>query len=82
MSFGLDPTLSKAGQGPTTTDLAQDSWRTSSFCSSAQCVEVAQHADVVRVRDSKNSSGPVLTYSTAEWRDFVSGVKAGEFDVC
>lgn len=43
------------------------------------CVEVGK-AEIVAVRDSKNSDGPVLLFDTAEWGEFVRAVKAGEFD--
>jgi hypothetical protein len=35
---------------------------------------------MVAVRDSKNPNGPVLNYTTAEWRAFLDGAKKGEFD--
>ncbi len=34
----------------------------------------------VRVRDSKDRSGPVLRFGDAVWRQFVAGVRDGEFD--
>jgi Domain of unknown function (DUF397) len=43
------------------------------------CVEVGR-AEIVAVRDSKNSDGPVLLFDTTEWAEFVRAVKAGEFD--
>lgn len=69
------------------TSLAEDAggneprWRRSSRCGNSACVEVASLGDEVAVRDSKNHGGPVLTYSREEWRDFVAGVKDGEFDL-
>jgi hypothetical protein len=33
------------------------------------------------VRDSKDQTGPVLAFTSHEWRVFVAAVKAGEFDV-
>jgi hypothetical protein len=41
---------------------------------------VANLADAVAVRDSKNKTGPVLVFTPAEWSAFVEGAKAGEFD--
>jgi hypothetical protein len=38
-------------------------------------------AAVVAVRDSKDPDGPKLAFSHADWRAFVAGVKAGEFDL-
>jgi len=59
-------------------------WRKSSFSGNGgECVEVGQTADgTVLVRDTKDhGSGPVHRYTAGEWRAFVAGVKAGEFDV-
>ncbi len=58
-------------------------WRTSSKSSSqGQCVEVANLPDGGRaVRDSKDRSGPVLTFTAKEWAAFVGGAKDGEFDL-
>ncbi len=36
---------------------------------------------MVAVRDSKDRQGPVLTFTPAEWRAFVVGVRSGEFDL-
>ncbi|MFE7559492.1 DUF397 domain-containing protein [Kitasatospora sp. NPDC057500] len=35
------------------------------------CVEVAEAAGLVLVRDSKDKSGPQLAFSLAAWRSFV-----------
>jgi hypothetical protein len=44
------------------------------------CVEVAFLDDnTVAVRDSKNRSGPALTFTPDEWAAFVAGAKDGEF---
>jgi Domain of unknown function (DUF397) len=56
------------------------SWRQSSFCLGSGCVEVAVSDDCVGVRDSKVSGGAALSFDREEWRVFVAGVKAGEFD--
>ncbi len=45
------------------------------------CVEMAALADDrVAVRDSKDPDGPVLTFTRAEFRAWLHGVRAGEFD--
>lgn len=54
-------------------------WRKSSASGTGNCVEV-RCGDTVRVRDSKDPSGPVLTFTLAEWSAFLAGVRAGEFD--
>ncbi|BCJ54215.1 hypothetical protein Asp14428_56900 [Actinoplanes sp. NBRC 14428] len=64
-------------------DLRDAEWRKSSRSSGngGDCVEVADNLpDVVAVRDSKAPSGPVLRFTPGEWRAFLTGVKAGEFD--
>ncbi|MEV4756549.1 DUF397 domain-containing protein [Micromonospora sp. NPDC049559] len=46
------------------------------------CVQVARTADGgVTLRDSKNPTGPVLTFTGPEWDAHVNGVKDGEFDL-
>jgi len=57
-------------------------WKKSSFCEDAACVEVSvgdAGMDVL-VRDSKDLDGPVLRFTRDEWRAFMEGAKAGEFD--
>jgi hypothetical protein len=45
------------------------------------CVEVAGLGDdIIRVRDSKNPRGAVLSFTPAEWDAFIGGVHNGEFD--
>jgi predicted secreted Zn-dependent protease len=61
-------------------DTSRLTWRTSTFCSSGACVEVAPTAECILLRDSKDPAGPVLAFSHDEWAAFVSGVHAREFD--
>jgi Domain of unknown function (DUF397) len=44
-------------------------------------VQVRLDGDDVVVTDTAHPSSPVLRYDKDEWRAFVAGVKAGEFDV-
>ncbi|WP_405490286.1 DUF397 domain-containing protein [Nocardia sp. NBC_00511] len=44
------------------------------------CVEVAYHEEQIAVRDSKDKQSPTLWFTKSEWRAFVSGARAGEFD--
>lgn len=55
------------------------SFRKSSFSEMGSCVEVAEVADGVVVRDSKNPAGPMLWFSAMEWTAFLYGVLVGEF---
>ncbi|WP_433498222.1 DUF397 domain-containing protein [Sphaerimonospora sp. CA-214678] len=64
-------------------DLSGAQWRKSSYSgdNGGQCVEVAGNLPgVVAVRDSKDPGGPALVFTPDEWRAFISGVKAGDFD--
>ncbi len=59
-------------------------WRKSSYSGSngGGCVEIAQIPDTaVAVRDSKDPGGPRLIFAPDMWRAFVTGAKAGEFDL-
>jgi hypothetical protein len=58
-------------------------FRKSSFSGSSNpnCVEVGFETSAVLMRDSKDRNGPVLRFTVNEWKAFVAGVKAGEFDL-
>jgi len=64
----------------TLTEHAAHGWRKATY-SGAQdsCVEVG-HAglELVAVRDTKDRSGPVLSFGAAAWREFTDGLKAGD----
>jgi hypothetical protein len=55
-------------------------WRRSTRCDSGDCVEVARAGETVMLRDSKVDNGHVLTFGLSEWKAFVEGVTAGDFD--
>jgi hypothetical protein len=65
------------------TDLnSDDQWVKSSLSfSNGNCVEVASlpHGEV-GVRNSRDSEGPVLRFTSDEWHAFLGGVRNGEFD--
>jgi hypothetical protein len=47
-------------------------WRKSSYSGSeGNCVEVAWLAPATAVRDSKNPTGPVLTFPVRAWSSFL-----------
>ncbi|WP_345718773.1 DUF397 domain-containing protein [Kineosporia mesophila] len=56
-------------------------FRTSSFSAEEACVEVGADGRGVLVRQSKDRSAGHLSFTDREWRAFVAGVKAGEFDL-
>ena len=56
-------------------------WRKSTRSGAAgHCVEVANAPATVLVRDSKDVTGPVLSFRGHDWAGFIAGVRAGEFD--
>jgi hypothetical protein len=56
-------------------------WRTSSRSNGAACLQVQVHPSVVRIRDSKDPDGPVLVVGATAFREFLAGVRGGEFDL-
>lgn len=61
--------------------MSEPTWKKSTFSEQGDCVEVAQDSEGVRVRDSKDPDGPQLAFSPSEWRAFLRGVQAGQFEV-
>ncbi|WP_069816253.1 DUF397 domain-containing protein [Streptomyces sp. TP-A0874] len=56
-------------------------WFKSSYSNGqAECVEIRIGADAVAMRDSKNPGGPVLSFSSEGWQEFVASAAAGAFD--
>ncbi len=62
----------KSGDEPT--------WRTARRCDGGACVEIRTLGKSVLVRSSGDADGVYVTLSRGEWREFVAGVKDGEFD--
>jgi hypothetical protein len=58
-------------------------WRKTKRSSSTgnDCVEVANLEPGTAVRDSKDPSGPKLSFSAAEWAAFAGRVRAGALDL-
>ncbi|MCW3813800.1 DUF397 domain-containing protein [Micromonospora sp. DR5-3] len=57
-------------------ELIGATWRKSSRSGNGECVEVADNLPgVVGVRDSKDPTGPVLTFDPRTWHAFVEHVK-------
>jgi Domain of unknown function (DUF397) len=56
-------------------------WRKSSYSGNGgDCVEVADHANHLTVRDSKNPEGAKLAFTTASWMAFTAMMKASLAD--
>ncbi|PJE95825.1 DUF397 domain-containing protein [Streptomyces carminius] len=58
----------------TTSESADLNWYKSSHSGpdGGDCVEVAKAPDVIHIRDSKNTQGPVLRFPIREWTAFLS----------
>jgi hypothetical protein len=56
------------------------SWHTVQVGNGKACVRVASQGDSVLIGDSKHPDGPVLIYSSVEWKTFVEGIRRGDFD--
>jgi hypothetical protein len=51
-------------------------WRTSSYSNpSGNCLEAAELADSVALRDSRSPDGPVLVFTSAMWDAFLRSMK-------
>lgn len=64
-------------------DLTSARWHKSSRSNgggNGECVEVAGLRDQVVMRDSKDPAGSMLAVTRAEWREFLRGIRTGEFD--
>jgi hypothetical protein len=72
------PTLGSSPEGPG----SGFNWVKSSLSfSNGNCVEVASLPDGgIGVRNSRDSEGPVLRFTSDEWHAFLGGARNGEFD--
>jgi len=75
----MNAARSSLGDGPATAGLK---WQVSSYCGgNGECVAIAKLPDGdVAVKDTKEHDGLMLRFSQREWRAFIAGVRAGEFD--
>lgn len=56
-------------------------WRKSSRSNASDdgaCVEIAFASEAVGVRDSKNTSGPILTFPTVTWDAFRADLRTNQ----
>jgi hypothetical protein len=47
---------------------------------SDSCVEVREHGECVEIRDSKDPSGPVLSFDRETFASFVQAIRGGTLD--
>jgi len=64
-------------------DLPTATWRKSSRSQGGgnNCIEVAVIPGFIAIRDSKDPHGPVHIISPAAFRDLVTQIKLGDFDL-
>lgn len=64
-------------------DMSSVHWRKSSHSdhSGGNCIEAANLAPMVGVRDSKDPDGPRLAFSPAVWGAFTAAIKSGVHDL-
>jgi len=55
-------------------------WLVSLTCEGGACVGVARRGEHVLIGNTSNPEGPVGEFTMDEWRQFVAGVKQGDFD--
>lgn len=55
-------------------------WRISRACEGGACIIVARDKDSVVFGNSTNPGASTYSCTTAEWQQFVIGVKQGDFD--
>jgi len=61
--------------------LVDAGWRKASrSVNNGACVEVGSSHAAVVVRDSVDSSGPVVSYPACTWHAFITDTKTGHFD--
>ena len=56
------------------------SWRISRTCDSGACVGVARRGEYILIGNTNDPDAPVNEYTVDEWRQFLAGVKQGDFD--
>ena len=55
-------------------------WRTALNCNGGACVQVAATEQGVLLGNTRQPTGPVISYTPDEWHAFVTGIKKGDFD--
>jgi predicted secreted Zn-dependent protease len=55
-------------------------WRKSRTCDGGACVVVSRQDESILIANSGQLSGPFNIFTRAEWKEFVAGVKLGDFD--
>ena len=55
-------------------------WRVSRTCDAGACIKVARKGESVLIGNTSSPDGPFGEFTADEWRQFLAGVKLGDFD--
>jgi predicted secreted Zn-dependent protease len=55
-------------------------WRVSRTCDNGACIKVARNGEVILIGNTGNPEGPFSEFTLEEWRQFLAGVRLGDFD--
>jgi len=55
-------------------------WRVARKCDNGACTKVARDGEYVLIGNTSSPRHPVSRFTTEEWRQFITGVKLGDFD--
>lgn len=62
-------------------ELSRLNWRKATYSiANGDCAEVASVAGIVMIRDTKDTSGQILSYPSDSWRSFITKARMGTFD--
>ncbi len=66
---------------PTETSIERGiDWHTSRTCESGACVGVARRGEYIVIGNTNNPKAAVNKFTVDEWRQFLAGIKLGDFD--
>lgn len=65
---------------PQASALGGSDWRVSSTCEGGACVGVIRQGDLVLIGNTTDPESHVGRFTKDEWRQFLAGVKLGDFD--
>ena len=55
-------------------------WYVSRTCENGACVKVARRGEFVLIGNTNSPDGPFSEFTVDEWRQFLAGVRLGDFD--
>lgn len=58
----------------------EPTWHDWLRCDGGQCVQIGTLGGSILIRSSTDQDGTYITLNRDEWREFVAGVKDGDFD--